>query len=76
MHPSEYAMVAQGSFRALLTKSETAKRLRVSERHLDRLHELGQGPPRVQLGARRVAYSDDALIAWVAERTSAAKAAA
>jgi predicted DNA-binding transcriptional regulator AlpA len=53
----------------LLTELEAAKRLRISQRQLQRLVELGQGPPRTKLGRRRIAYPLDGLTAWVKERT-------
>lgn len=59
----------------LLTEAEAAKRLRVSQRHLQRLVEVGEGPPRTKLGDRRVAYPLDGLIEWVRRRTTPAKAA-
>ena len=55
----------------LLTEREAAQRLRVSQRHLQRLAEVGDGPPRVQLGQRRIAYPLDGLVEWVRQRTSA-----
>ena len=71
MHPQDYATIIDGDF-TLLTKPEAAQRLRISERHLDRLHEFGRGPPRVQLGERRIAYPLDGLIGWVKQHTSPA----
>jgi predicted DNA-binding transcriptional regulator AlpA len=58
----------------LLTEAEAAKRLRISQRHLQRLVEIGEGPPRTRLGDRRVAYPLDGLTAWVRQRTSTAEA--
>jgi predicted DNA-binding transcriptional regulator AlpA len=55
----------------LLTEAEAAERLRVSQRHLQRLVELGEGPPRTRLGDRRIAYPLDGLTAWVRHRTNA-----
>lgn len=76
MHPNEYAALRQGAQPLeLLTEDEAAQRLRVSRRHLQRLVELGEGPPRTRLGDRRIAYPLDGLIAWVQQRTTAAKAA-
>jgi hypothetical protein len=54
----------------LLTEAEAAGRLRVSQRHLQRLVELGEGPPRTRLGDRRIAYPVDGLTAWVRHRTA------
>src|SRR5690242_3563725 len=49
----------------LLTEAETAEVLRISQRHLQRLNELGEGPPRTRLGERRIAYPRAGLIAWI-----------
>jgi predicted DNA-binding transcriptional regulator AlpA len=54
----------------LLTEPEAAKLLRVSQRHLQRLVHLGEGPPRVILGERRIAYPKNGLIAWTEQRTT------
>jgi len=55
----------------LLTEAEAAEWLRVSPRHLQRLADLGEGPPRTRLGERRIAYPVEGLAAWVRQRTSA-----
>ncbi len=78
MHPHEYELIqaaSQPQGLDLLTKLETAKALRISTRHLERLEELGEGPPRVRLGERRIAYPRAGLLAWVQQRTTAPKAA-
>jgi predicted DNA-binding transcriptional regulator AlpA len=59
----------------LLTEAEAAEALRISQRHLQRLNELGEGPPRTRLGERRIAYPRDGLTEWVRHRTSATKPA-
>jgi excisionase family DNA binding protein len=48
----------------LLTEREAAELLRISTRHLQRLIENRQGPPRVKLG-RRVLYPRPTLLAWL-----------
>ena len=50
-----------------------SKALRVSQRHLQRLKEQGDGPPRTRLGERRIAYPRAGLVAWINERTSTAE---
>jgi len=74
MNPHECEQTQQPPFE-LLTEDEAARKLRVSRRHLQRLVELGEGPPRVRLGPRRIAYPVDGLVAWITRRTIAAKAA-
>ncbi len=54
----------------LMTQAEVAKALRISQRQLQRLEQLGDGPPKTRLGDRRVAYPRAGLIAWLNERTS------
>ena len=73
MHPHEHEGInstPQPQPFELLTEAEAARRLRVSQRHLQRLVELGEGPPRTRLGDRRVAYPLDGLITWVRQRTT------
>ena len=52
-----------------LTEPEAAECLRVSQRHLQRLVETGEGPPRTRLGERRVVYPLGDLIEWARKRT-------
>ncbi len=54
----------------LMTQAEVAKALRISQRQLQRLEQLGDGPPKTRLGDRRIAYPRAGLIAWLNERTS------
>jgi len=60
----------------LLTQSEAAQLLRLSERTLERLRLTGGGPKFIKAG-RRVLYSAEHLEAWVASRvrTSTSEAA-
>ena len=48
----------------LLTKTDTANLLGVSERTLDRWHALRKGPARVSAG-RKVLYRMAAVSAWL-----------
>jgi predicted DNA-binding transcriptional regulator AlpA len=52
---------------ALLNQPEAARRLRLSERTLERLRSTGDGPKFCKLG-RRVLYLQSDLDAWVASR--------
>lgn len=49
---------------ANLTKIEAAKRLRVSTRTLDRLHNEGTGPARMMLGKGTVLYREEDIAAY------------
>ena len=40
----------------------------MSVRHLERLISLGEGPPLIRLGARKVGIADDDFDAWLASR--------
>lgn len=60
----------------VLTHPETARMLRLSVRSLDRLCEIGEAPPRIQLTGRRVGYWRSDVLAWLKARTSRAKRAA
>ena len=51
----------------LLTQSEAAKALRLSERTLERLRLTGGGPLFVKAG-RAVRYRESDLEAWISER--------
>jgi len=61
---------------AVLTTSEAAHLMRVSTRTLERLAETGEGPPRISVTARRVAYWRNDVLAFLKARTSPAKRAA
>lgn len=52
-----------------------AKRLGISERTLERMNLTGDGPPRVRLSARRVAYRESDVRAWSEARTYPHRAA-
>lgn len=48
----------------LLRKSDLAKQLSISERHVERLAQAGHLPPPIRLG-RVVRYSSAAIEAWI-----------
>ena len=52
----------------ILTKTQSAKRIGRSVRHLERLISEGEGPPLIRLGARAVGIDEDDLEAWIAAR--------
>lgn len=58
----------------LLTCKETAERLGLSERSLERLRISGEGPPFIRLSQRRLAYREDDVAAWVEQRMRASRA--
>lgn len=47
---------------ALLTRTEAAEVLRVSDRTLERWDSLGSGPKPLRIGPRRVAYTVGSVI--------------
>jgi predicted DNA-binding transcriptional regulator AlpA len=55
---------------AILTRAQTCALTNLSEDTLARLHQRGEGPPRVQLSPRRVGYAIGALRAWLQERST------
>ena len=57
----------------ILTETEAARRARISTRTLQRLAEIGRGPPRIRLGLRRVGYWRTDLDAWLRASTIAPK---
>lgn len=58
----------------LFTVAEVASRLRVSRSWLDRARREGRFAAEIQVGSR-VLFSEQALAAWLAERTQRAEAA-
>lgn len=60
----------------ILDAGEMAALAGISVRTLQRLEEEGEGPPRVQVGKRRIGYWDSDGRAWLRSRTSPAKRAA
>jgi predicted DNA-binding transcriptional regulator AlpA len=53
---------------SIITKREAAKRGGISVRHLERLISVGEGPPLIRLGARKVGIADADWAAWIASR--------
>jgi excisionase family DNA binding protein len=58
----------------LLDANETARRLRCTRRHLERLLADGEGPPSLKLGRLR-RFPESLLDAWIRRQFGAAKAA-
>ena len=54
----------------VLSKPQTSEITNLSEDTLDRLHRKGEGPPRIQLSARRVGYTTGAVRAWLRQRST------
>jgi len=57
----------------VLTHPEAARMLRLSTRSLDRLCEVGEAPPRIQLTGRRIGYWKRDVLAWLRARTTPPK---
>jgi predicted DNA-binding transcriptional regulator AlpA len=55
----------------LLTHREAAERARISPSTLHELVRVGDGPPRIRLGAGTVRYRASAVDEWVDEHTEA-----
>lgn len=53
---------------AVLSKAQTCAVTNLSADTLDRLHRLGEGPPRVRLSSRRIGYPAGALRTWLKQR--------
>jgi predicted DNA-binding transcriptional regulator AlpA len=54
--------------RTIFSKKKFADICGISVRHLERLNSLGEGPPLIQLGPRRVGIAEDDGEAWLASR--------
>ena len=54
--------------RTISTKRQFANRAGFSVRHLERLISVGEGPPIIRLGVRRVGIDDDDGDAWLRSR--------
>lgn len=54
--------------RVLIRRRELRRRIPYSDVHVWRLERAGQFPNRVQLGPRSVAWYEDEVDAWCAER--------
>lgn len=55
---------------AVLSKTQTCVLTNLSADTLNRLHQRGEGPSRVQLSSRRVGYKVGAVLEWIEKRTS------
>lgn len=55
----------------LLTERETADWARISIRTLQRLAEVGEGPARIRLTQRRIAYRRTDVMRWIESRVAA-----
>jgi predicted DNA-binding transcriptional regulator AlpA len=51
------------------TRKETAQRLRVSLRTLQRMESRGEAPPRIRITDRIFGYRDSAIDKFLASRT-------
>ena len=56
----------------VLSKQEVARRLGCSERNVDRLVGIGDGPPMIQVSPRRRGVLESEFIAWLASRSRVA----
>lgn len=56
-----------------LDSNETARRLRCTRRHLERLIANGEGPPTVKIGRLR-RYPESLLDEWIRQQIAAATA--
>jgi predicted DNA-binding transcriptional regulator AlpA len=52
----------------IISKKEAARRGAMSTRHLERLISVGEGPPIIRLGVRKVGVADDDFDAWLTSR--------
>jgi hypothetical protein len=52
----------------IITKKEAARRGSMSVRHLERLASIGEGPPIIRLGVRKVGIADGDFDAWLISR--------
>jgi len=59
----------------ILNKDEMAALARVSVRTLERWESVGEGPPRVRLGRRRIGYWKSDVLAWLRNKTMPGKTA-
>ena len=57
------------------SESEAARILKLAPRSLQRYRQSGIGPKFTRLGKRRIGYTDEAIAAWLEQRTFASIAA-
>lgn len=55
----------------LLDQREAEQITKLSIRTLQRLAEIGEGPPRIRLTQRRIAYRRKDLMRWIESRAAA-----
>jgi predicted DNA-binding transcriptional regulator AlpA len=53
---------------SIISKRQCAERSGMSVRHLERLISVGEGPPLIRLGARKIGITDADWAAWLASR--------
>lgn len=70
------AAAETAEFDIVLTQAEAAELARLSARTVQRLDEVGDFVPRIQLTGRRVGYWKRDVLAWLQARTSPVKRAA
>jgi predicted DNA-binding transcriptional regulator AlpA len=59
----------------LHSEPEAARILKLAPRSLQRYRQSGIGPKFVRIGQRRIGYTDEAIAAWLEQRTFASIAA-
>jgi predicted DNA-binding transcriptional regulator AlpA len=59
----------------VLGTNQAATFVGVSSREWERFRAAGKTPPSVQLGTRKLGYTVESLLAWIAERTGQQTAA-
>jgi predicted DNA-binding transcriptional regulator AlpA len=57
------------------SEREAARILNLAPRSLQRYRQSGIGPKFVRIGQRRIGYTDEAIAAWLEQRTFASVAA-
>ncbi len=71
MSPSLNDLPPELAQKRVLGTRQSAAFAGVSDREWDRLRAAGKTPPPVQLGSRKLGYTVESLIAWIAERQAA-----
>jgi len=70
-HPAELTvLIGNLPDQAILSKPQAAALTGLSEDTMLRLHQKGEGPPRVRLSERRVGYQVVAVKKWLEDRSS------
>ena len=76
MSPTLYDLPPELAQKRVLGTSQAAAFVGMSVRAWERLRADGKTPAAVQLGTRRLGYTAESLIAWIADRTQAQSTAA